>query len=780
MTYGEVGAKLKETKDVNEKIKLIRENLGSIGVFGIINFAGYMDSKDKCEIIRAFGSIIGNFGIVTLAKDMEIGDRKAIITENIDIFDEFDIVELTKDMEKEEKLKFFDTLIGRLTPNAIATLYKDASVDTRVEIIKKYSTVFNAPQIQRLTHGMDEETKVEIVEECFDSLNPFTIAELARGYEKRILEKYGNEMTPYNVVKLAINTDKETRKKIIERYAEDIGESCIVPLASDFDEESRKNIVIKYNAKLSISGMMKLCDNMQYSSKMDILRESIELEGFGLVMLIKDMDLPGIKEAVKLVNDRLSSANLVEIIDNAASEEFSKEMLEEYIDILKPRDIVTIAKNMTLKSKKMVMENYADKLGMDEVVSLATEMDNETRKMVFNKYENELGQEEIIRLAKEMPEKDRNEVIVKYKDKIGTFGIMMLSTNREFIKKEIGINEITRHFSLPSHMTIGMEIESEGSHFFEILNNFNFNGWKAKDDASLRIGAEVVSPILRPNIQSLDDIYIVNKVIKNMGQEISERCGAHIHIGANYLTSRQAYANLFDIWCNTEKILYSICNEENEAPRGGMPRYAKPISPNVQKALEKGGITLNKESDLYCFVENLKQVQSGRYYGLNLLNVNSMKNTIEFRVANGTLDPDLWMDNINLFGGIVATSEELAKIQEKEEINDEERNKLEMLDKIKGNISDKEKLDTLLKIIGVEPEAYIKRFEANMKLMDEDTSRKAAFGKMDGPIDLSKKLTAKDIADMTKDVSALSQQDALESLTRAMENDRERNNTIDR
>ena len=46
-------------------------------------------------------------------------------------------------------------------------------------------------------------------------------------------------------------------------------------------------------------------------------------------------------------------------------------------------------------------------------------------------------------------------------------------------------------------------------------------------------------------------------------------------------------------------------------------------------------------------------------------------------MANGTLNPDLWMDNINLFGGIVAISEELAQIQQKGIQNDEDSGDLE-------------------------------------------------------------------------------------------------------
>ena len=55
------------------------------------------------------------------------------------------------------------------------------------------------------------------------------------------------------------------------------------------------------------------------------------------------------------------------------------------------------------------------------------------------------------------------------------------------------------------------------------------------------------------------------------------------------------------------------------------------------------------------------------------MNVRDEKNTIEFRLANGTINPEMWIENANLFGGMVAISEELARIQ-KNGIRNEEDN----------------------------------------------------------------------------------------------------------
>ena len=74
------------------------------------------------------------------------------------------------------------------------------------------------------------------------------------------------------------------------------------------------------------------------------------------------------------------------------------------------------------------------------------------------------------------------------------------------------------------------------------------------------------------------------------------------------------------------------------------------------------------------FTSELRKVQSrnendiARYSGINFMNTGSQgKNTIEFRLANGTIDPDTWIENINLFGGLVKSAQELAEIQKKPE-----------------------------------------------------------------------------------------------------------------
>ena len=114
-----------------------------------------------------------------------------------------------------------------------------------------------------------------------------------------------------------------------------------------------------------------------------------------------------------------------------------------------------------------------------------------------------------------------------------------------------------------------------------------------------------------------------------------------------------------------------------------------------------------------------------RYSGINFMNVGKDKNTIEFRLANGTVDENTWIENINLFGGIIKAAEELTNIQNKpeEERTDEEKEKLRNFEEIKNSeLDDKERFEKLM-VIAIKKEnrkIYRGRFNTNSKLMQQN------------------------------------------------------------
>ena len=277
--------------------------------------------------------------------------------------------------------------------------------------------------------------------------------------------------------------------------------------------------------------------------------------------------------------------------------------------------------------------------------------------------------------------------------------------------------------TLPDKMTIGVEIESEGLASREEIAGIIGNlSWKLKPDDTLDDGIEAV-PLsgLTPSTAG-DEIYGACKALCLSGQTISERCGGHIHIGADYLTDLQDWKNLRTIWNNTEKILYIISNRKGEIPRKGVLVYARPISGNDESKQET--INLENESDLEKFIVGTKIIQGTRYSGINYCNVGRKeKNTIEFRLPNGTLDPTTWIENINLFGGLVRVSHELSKIMLKseEQRTEEEKKMLYNYEVIQMEQDERKVAEALigLCVSQEQMQTYLDRYDENSELLEK-------------------------------------------------------------
>ncbi len=312
----------------------------------------------------------------------------------------------------------------------------------------------------------------------------------------------------------------------------------------------------------------------------------------------------------------------------------------------------------------------------------------------------------------------------------------------QYIKKlvedgVIGNIKDCKKINLPDGITIGIEIESEGKYSRDIKHMQKLkDNWQSKEEFCLYHGVEVVSPIIKSEEHKENEIYEICEILNYCDQICSKRCGGHIHIGADYLTNINAWKNLIEIWANTENILYIISNREGEKIRERIIDWAQPFSPKIELVLEKGEVDLEDEEDLDEFCKELKVIQESeiepfsepRYSGINFCNLgDSEKDTIEFRTPNGTINPDTWIENINLFGGIVQAAQELSVIEEKmesgQELTDQEVKKFQAFKRIKTienkPIYENEKLKALMDLVIAPDEQYIylNRYKTNRKLL---------------------------------------------------------------
>lgn len=307
--------------------------------------------------------------------------------------------------------------------------------------------------------------------------------------------------------------------------------------------------------------------------------------------------------------------------------------------------------------------------------------------------------------------------------------LAMVSNNNEYLNQFLSDSNTTLY--LPETMTIGIEIEAVGEEAKYIRNIGRISGWIFKKDESVKskeINEEGVEGILDNPLNANDNEKIAQMVrictiLQKLGLYTNDTCGGHIHIGANYLTNIQAWKNLMILWEKAESILFIIGNKRGEIPRNGIVGYAKPSSKKIKDFLNSNSISLQSSDDLKEFKQKIAEFVNDKYRAINFRNIEEGGlQTIEFRVSNGTLNPNTWIENIRLFGGIVKGAQDLSIIQQTPltERTEQEQYILDCFKKIENmSLSERERLELLLQIIVPDNirDTYRERYVENIKLI---------------------------------------------------------------
>lgn len=202
--------------------------------------------------------------------------------------------------------------------------------------------------------------------------------------------------------------------------------------------------------------------------------------------------------------------------------------------------------------------------------------------------------------------------------------------------------------SVLSNLTVGAEIEIGVYHgdLDKVREFIAQNNWDVHSDGSLDgfkrnyYGEEYVSPVL----QSCDAIENIKKVVgflQSANTETNESCGGHIHIGLNGLFDSvgtgEQMALIGRIIENTANVEPAIFYYSGGAKRMA-GRYARPVRPYVSQGLQ-GIISL----------------MGDRYFAVNMTSLMKHK-TVEFRIFQGSNEPETWEANVKIALGIVVAS----------------------------------------------------------------------------------------------------------------------------
>ncbi|MEN8905414.1 MAG: amidoligase family protein [Clostridiales bacterium] len=184
------------------------------------------------------------------------------------------------------------------------------------------------------------------------------------------------------------------------------------------------------------------------------------------------------------------------------------------------------------------------------------------------------------------------------------------------------------------------------------------NKWKLESDVSLPSGGELVSPPLKDNPETWQNIQKVCEVAKMHGARVNSRAvGGHVHISADPLdTAKHRWNRFFKSTGSFEDVIYRVSGGERGIVRSNVNHYATSFSQTADRML-RTNFSLNNSGDLMNLTFDASR--SDRYKMINLTNIHDINkpNTLEFRSFNSSLDPKILQNNVRIANGIVFASE---------------------------------------------------------------------------------------------------------------------------
>ena len=635
------------------------------------------------------------------------------------------------DSKKTASIAYFDSDFEK--SEIMATIKSD---ERKKELIQDGYLEIDVCKTTVIRGIKDLEIKIDLIN---DMGNPVEQDKLIRDIRPK------NEEEKILIVKkLRIKTSD--KYKIIKGLEDkEVAEELLLSLFPNYSPEIVRGAFISSNVDEKISYLKYLTSR----SDKELVLDEIEIDSDEILVKIAD----NVREeylstiyALRIDDENIRARYIdilegqmykVEIIDSLESPILKLKYIEQVLDLEKQQRIIEKIKED--KAKIDSLEYIKDEYLKARI--LMSVKDDKKKRKALEQLEIEDETNLAIIVASFKNDSIKQEYIQKIKDRGNKALIELELKDRELITKALlcPTRKYTR-IGIDESITIGIEIEAEGPLSKQLLLKKKVLGdWDVKTESSLDDGVEISSPKMIDSTVNVENIYIICEALARCNEYASESCGGHIHIGSDYLKSKEAYMNLFDIWGNAERLIYKISNQKGEIPRYGIPEYAAPISSKLNEALEKETINLADEESLDNFVSQVINAEESRFTGLNLLNAINGKKTIEFRIPNGTINPDTWIENIMLFGRMIEVSEKLAEIEKKKsfEQTPREKEQLRLRNALKEDLDEKDKLDILLDMLFDEEEqekkkVYVDRYIVANEIMEnipleKDQIREAEF-----------------------------------------------------
>lgn len=216
---------------------------------------------------------------------------------------------------------------------------------------------------------------------------------------------------------------------------------------------------------------------------------------------------------------------------------------------------------------------------------------------------------------------------------------------------------------IDERISFGVEIEYERALrlIVDKYIKYKLPGWNSKEDLSLVLGGEVTSPVIGDTKKSWEELREICILLKRLNVITSDNAAGHIHIGTQILgddlNSWRTFAKTYAIY---EDILFRFLYGEMQKGRKRIRMYAAPISAMIINSVD----SLNSAETIRELIWSLPLEQKTK--AINFTNINlqnpskrSYKNTIEFRIPNGTVNEIVWQNNINALVKLILAQKDI-------------------------------------------------------------------------------------------------------------------------
>lgn len=226
--------------------------------------------------------------------------------------------------------------------------------------------------------------------------------------------------------------------------------------------------------------------------------------------------------------------------------------------------------------------------------------------------------------------------------------------------------------NLPRDITFGCELEYERARRSKVdkFIETNLPFWESKKDGSLVNGGEITSPIMYDEEKCYKELKLVCDFLRSKKADTFHNAGGHVHIGARALGKDvDAWRQFLMLYTAYENVLIRFCYGDKGSGRSNLYKYARPISDLLYENIDY----IKNAEHIFHIYRNVPN--SDRRCALNFCNVQwfdmdnmwKIKNTLEFRCPNASVNPIVWQNNINAFGKMIVAS--MNKVMDEDFLN---------------------------------------------------------------------------------------------------------------